>query len=82
MPVQGQVAGDFVLNLVPIDSDDSMDVVAGKIAHHSVNRRVAAQNKPLRVRFKGRVLSPDATPATAGIAPLDFVEAFYAGEEQ
>lgn len=79
MPVQAQVEGDFVLNLVPIDSDDSMDVVAGKIAHHSVNRRVAAQDKPLRVRHNGHVLPQDATPASAGIAPLDFVEAFYSG---
>jgi toluene monooxygenase system protein B len=62
---------------VPIDSDDSMDVVAGKLAHHSVNRRVAQQNKPLRVRFHGQVLPTDATPASVGIAPLDFVEAYY-----
>ena len=80
MPVQGCVDGDFVLNLVPIDSDDAMDVVAGKIAHHSVNRRVAPQSKPLRVRFKGHLLPVDATPASAGIQPLDFVQGFYQDE--
>ncbi|WP_067970859.1 toluene-4-monooxygenase system B family protein [Mycolicibacter icosiumassiliensis] len=77
LPVQGLVEGDFVVQLVPIDSDDTMDVVAGKLAHHSVNRRVAPQNKPLRVRFNGQVLPADATPASVGIAPLDFVEAYY-----
>lgn len=82
LPVQGQVEGDFVLNLVPIDSDDTMDVVAGKIAHHSVNRRVAQQDKPLRVRFNGHVLPADATPASAGVAPLDFLEAFYVSDER
>ncbi|PJE11655.1 toluene-4-monooxygenase system B family protein [Mycobacterium sp.] len=82
MPVQGQVEGDFVLNLVPIDSDDNMDVVAGKIAYHSVNRRVAQQDRPLRVRFNGQVLPQDATPASAGVGPLDFLEAFYSGDPQ
>lgn len=78
MPVQGQVLGDFVINLVPIDSDDTMDVVAEKIAHHSVNRRVAKQDKPLRVRHNGHVLPVDATPESAGVGPLDYLEAFYA----
>lgn len=82
MPVQGQVEGDFVLNLVPIDSDDTMDVVAAKIAHHSVNRRVALQERPLRVRFDNRVLPQDATAATAGVRPLDFLEAFYVSDGQ
>jgi toluene monooxygenase system protein B len=77
MPVQGQVLGDFVINLVPIDSDDTMDVVAEKIAHHSVNRRVAKQDRPLRVRHHGHVLPVDATPASAGVSPLDYLEAFY-----
>lgn len=77
MPVQGCVNGDFVVNLVPIDSDDAMDVVASKIAYHSVNRRVAPQNKPLRIRFNGNTLAPDATPASVGIEPMDYLQAFY-----
>jgi toluene monooxygenase system protein B len=78
MPVQGQVLGDFVINLVPIDSEDTMDVVAEKIAYHSVNRRVALQDKPLRVRHNGQILASDATPESAGVGPLDYLEAFYA----
>ncbi|GAY18030.1 toluene-4-monooxygenase system B family protein [Mycobacterium sp. shizuoka-1] len=77
MPVQGQVLGDFVINLVPIDSEDSMDVVAEKIAYHSVNRRVAKQDKPLRVRHHGHVLPRDATAESAGVGALDYLEAFY-----
>lgn len=77
MPVQGWVDGDFVVNLVPIDSDDAMDVVASKIAYHSVNRRVAPQSKPLRVRFHGNILALDATPASVGMQPMDYVQAFY-----
>lgn len=78
LPVQAMVLGDFVINLVPIDTDDTMDVVAQAIAHHSVNRRVAQQDKPLRVRFNGEVLPVDATPASAGVGLLDYLEAFYA----
>lgn len=82
MPVQGQVLGDFVINLVPIDSDDTMAVVAEKIAYHSVNRRVATQDKLLRVRHHGHVLPVDATPASAGVNPLDYLEAFYSDGAQ
>lgn len=78
LPVQGMVLGDFVINLVPIESSDTMDKVAQAIAHHSVNRRVAQQDKPLRIRFKGEVLPLDATPESAGVGLLDYLEAFYA----
>lgn len=78
LPVQGMVLGDFVINLVPIESTDTMDKVAEAIAYHSVNRRVAKQDKPLRIRFNGHVLPLDATPESAGVGLLDYLEAFYA----
>lgn len=77
LPVQAQVLGDFVINLVPIESSDTMDKVAEAIAYHSVNRRVAHQDRPLRVRFNGQVLPLDATPESAGVGLLDYLEAFY-----
>lgn len=77
LPVQGYVPGDFVVHLALVDTDDTMDVVAAKIADHSVNRRVPNQNLPMRVRWKGQVLASDATPATVGVEPLDCLEAFY-----
>lgn len=77
LPVQGFVPGDFVVHLALVDTDDTMDVVATKIADHSINRRVPSQDLPLRVRWKGQVLPVDATPASAGIGPLDSLEAFY-----
>lgn len=77
LPVQGYVPGDFVVHLALVDTDDTMDVVATKIAHHAVNRRVAAQSLPMRVRWKGQVLPLEATPASAGVEPLDSLEAFY-----
>jgi len=39
--------GDFVLQLVPVDSENTMDEVAQAAAHHSVGRRV--KNQPNRI---------------------------------
>ncbi len=77
-PVQGIVDGDFVVILAAIDTDDPMSVVAKKIAHHAVDRRVEAQDRPLQVRHDGAVLDPDATVVTAGVAPLDVLVVGYA----
>lgn len=77
MPVQGWFPGDFVVHLTMVDTDDTMDEVAAKIAVHSVNRRVAPRDLPMRVRWKGQVLPTDATPASTGIVALDCLEAFY-----
>lgn len=77
LPIQGTTEGDFVVHLVPVDDQDSMSTVADKIAHHSVGRRVAAQNKTMAIRFHGETLPADATPASAGVGPMDFLQAFY-----
>ncbi|GAB6983840.1 toluene-4-monooxygenase system B family protein [Nocardioides pyridinolyticus] len=75
--IQACVDGDFVLNMVPVFTEDTMDAVAQKIALHSVNRRVAPQDKPLGVRFKGVTMPADATVDSAGIVAMDVVYAFY-----
>jgi toluene monooxygenase system protein B len=77
-PVQGIFDEDFVVVLVPIDDEDPMTVVAEKIAHHTVNLRVAPQDRPMRVRHRGEVLASDATVVSAGIAPLDVLRVGYA----
>ena len=40
-PITGRFVGDFVPHLVAVDTDDTMDQVAEKVAVHSVGRRVA-----------------------------------------
>ena len=40
-----------------------MTEVAQAIAHHGVGKRVAAQDRPLQVRYKGDLLPDDATIA-------------------
>ena len=39
-PITGRFVGDFVPHLVPVDTEDTMDVLAEKVAVHSVGRRV------------------------------------------
>lgn len=53
-PVISNFQYDFVLQLVPVDTENTMDEVAAAAAHHSVGRRVAPQpDKVVRVRRQG-----------------------------
>ncbi|MBP0625291.1 toluene-4-monooxygenase system B family protein [Cupriavidus consociatus] len=53
-PVISNFQYDFVLQLVAVDTENSMDEVAAAAAHHSVGRRVAPQpGKVVRVRRQG-----------------------------
>jgi toluene monooxygenase system protein B len=76
-PVQGIFDGDFVVLLVPVDDEDPMTIVAEKIAHHAVGRRVAAESGTLQVRHRGAVLADDATVVDAGVGPLDVLQVGY-----
>lgn len=49
-PIHSSFEGDFVVQLIPVDSEDTMDKVAEKCAYHSVGRRVAKRSGVLRVR--------------------------------
>ncbi len=53
-PVISNFQHDFVLLLVPVDTENTMDEVAAAAAHHSVGRRVAPRpGKVVRVRRQG-----------------------------
>lgn len=68
-PVISNFQHDFVLQLVAVDSDNTMDEVAAAAAHHSVGRRVAAQpGKVVRVRRQG---SDGFYPRTARLCETD-----------
>jgi toluene monooxygenase system protein B len=50
-PVSSNFEADFVIQLVPVDDECTMDEVAAACAVHSLNRRVAPRpGKILRVR--------------------------------
>jgi toluene monooxygenase system protein B len=77
VPLQAVFRGDFLALLVPVDDGDTMEVVAQKVAHHVIHRRLPAQDAPMRVQYNGRVLPTDHTVAQAGLSPMSFVEVFY-----
>ena len=53
-PLTSNFVGDFVLQLVPVDTEHTMDEVAAAAAVHSVGRRVRARpGHILRVRRHG-----------------------------
>ena len=68
---------DFVTLLVLVDDEDTMDVVAQKVAHHVIQRRLPPQDAPMRVQYNNRILAPEQTVSQAGILPMSFVEVFY-----
>jgi toluene monooxygenase system protein B len=68
-PVISNFQYDFVLQLVAVDTDHSMDEVAAAAAHHSVGRRVAPQpGKVIRVRRQG---GASFYPRTAKLGETD-----------
>ena len=79
-PLTSNFEGDFVLQLVAVDTDNTMDEVASAAAHHSVNRRVADRpGHGLRVRRQG-VKEP--FPRTlkvgeSGLHPMECIEVIW-----
>lgn len=79
-PLTSNFEGDFVLQLVAVDTDNTMDEVAAAAAIHSVGRRVRARpDCILRVRRQ------DATEffprtmkvADSGLKPTETVEIIW-----
>jgi len=77
VPLQAVFRRDFVTLLVLVDDEDTMEVVAQKVAHHVIQRRLPPQDAPLRVQYNNRILAPEQTVSQAGILPMSFVEVFY-----
>lgn len=79
-PLTSNFQGDFVLQLVAVDTENTMDEVAAAAAHHSVGRRVAARpGHIMRVRRQG---SLEPFPRTmklseSGIKPMECVEVVW-----
>lgn len=76
-PLTSNFQGDFVLQLLPVDTEFTMDQVAAAAAHHSVGRRVAARpGSVMRVRKQGskEPLSRTMTVAKSGLLPMECIE--------
>jgi toluene-4-monooxygenase system protein B len=66
-PITGRFVGDFVPHLVAVDTEDTMDEIAGKVASFSVGHRLARRpgDPGYEVLLDGEVL-----PATATLAAV------------
>ena len=71
---------DFVLQLLPVDTEDTMDQVAEKAAYHSVGRRVAPQpGKVMRVRRHGdeEFFPRDMKVGESGLKPTETIDIVF-----
>jgi toluene monooxygenase system protein B len=79
-PVISNFQYDFVLQLLPVDTDNTMDEVAAAAAHHSVGRRVAARpGKIVRVRRQGgeKFYPREARLHETDIKPMETLEFIF-----
>lgn len=79
IPLMAAFRGDFLTQLVPVDTEDDMATVAAKVAHHAVGLRVAPRDVPMAVWFNDRQLPADMPFAESGIGVMDYIEAGYVG---
>lgn len=80
IPIISNFQGDFVLQLVAVDEEHTMDEVAQACAYHSVHRRVKPQpGKVMRVRVQDadEPLGRDVKVKDAGLVPMETVEVFF-----
>jgi hypothetical protein len=66
-----------VTHLVTVTPQDTMAEVAQKVAHHSVGKRIAPEDRGMGVYYQGRRVAPAATVTEAGIAPFQHVFVDY-----
>jgi toluene monooxygenase system protein B len=83
-PISSNFRGDFVLKLVPVDTDDTWEKVAEQAAVHSVGIHVAPQpGKAIRARRMGadEPFPLDAKLGDAGLLPTETIEFYFEGSE-
>ena len=75
-PLVSNVEGDFVLQLLPVDTDDTMDQVAAKVAVHTVGRRLPepAGGPHYDVFLDDAKLDPSVTLGSLGLVPLQWLD--------
>ena len=86
-PIYGRFVGDFVPVLVEIDTEDTWEQVAEKVAVHTVGRRLHAPDPHpgYDVQLDGEVLAPHTTVAelfaTREVLPLQWFDVRFRGTE-
>jgi toluene monooxygenase system protein B len=82
-PLSSNFERDFVLQLLAVDSENTMDEVAAAAAEHSINRRVRPQpDKILRVRqhSTGKLFPRDMKVCESNLMPSETVDIIFADE--
>jgi hypothetical protein len=76
IPVYGRFVGDFTVHLVAVDTEDTIDEVATKIAVHTVGRRLPEQPgaKGFEVLAGGRTLAPTSRLKDLSPRPLQWLD--------
>ncbi len=80
IPLISNFQGDFVLQLLPVDTENTMDEVAQAAAYHSVGRRVAPRpGEILRVRRQGSdtPFPREMKVHEAGLKPMECLEIIW-----
>lgn len=71
---------DFVVQVLPVDTEDTMDTVAEKCAHHVIDRRQRKQEgKVMRVKrhSNGELFPRDMKVQDAGLMPTETIDVTY-----
>jgi hypothetical protein len=76
IPVYGRFVGDFTAHLVAVDTEDTIDEVATKIAAHAIGRRLPRQPGAtgLEVVVEGRTLAPTSRLKDFSPRPLQWLD--------
>ena len=76
IPIYGRFLGDFTPHLVAVDTEDTIDEVAAKIARHAIGRRLPEQPdaKGLEVLADGRSLDPASRLKDLSPQPLQWLD--------
>jgi hypothetical protein len=76
IPVYGRFVGDFTAHLVAVDTEDTIDEVATKIAAHAVGRRLPEQPGAtgFEVLAEGRTLNPASRLKDISPRPLQWLD--------
>jgi toluene monooxygenase system protein B len=82
-PIYGRFVGDFVPHLVAVDTDDTMDEVAQKVAGHSVGRRLPVPAGPpgYDVFLDGELVPPATRLSELELGPLQWLDVAWRGRE-
>lgn len=57
VPLTAAFRGDFVVLLVTVEDTDTMNVVAQKVAHYVIGRRLPPKAAPMKVKHNNQVLT-------------------------